>query len=144
MIYYKNVFLNISNSLNSRRVSNAPNPYADMDIQMLARACQEMRPVIATNGNAYYYFVDNYMSLEMIQYLLNVNGVVAYRRYSGYQVFYGGRQAVVRVPIKYLDKHPNARAFMDKVVDARSNAMGTAECAMSKYIDIVQQRMRGK
>lgn len=144
MIYYKNIFLNISNSLNSRQVSNEKNPYSNTDALFLARSCQPVKSVVATNGKKYYYFVDDTLSTRVVQYLLNANGVLAYRRYSGYQIFYGnGTRAIVRVPADYVASHPQANVFINKIIDAQFNQMtALADIDVTKYLENVQNRMR--
>lgn len=145
MIYYKNVFLNISNSLNSRQVSNEKNPYSNTDALFLARSCQPVKSVVATNGKRYYYFVDNDLSADVVQYLLNRNGVLAYRRYSGYELYYGGVRQVVRVPANYVASHPRANVFINKIIDAQLNNMAKlADIDVIKYLENVQNRMRQK
>ncbi len=144
MIYYKNIFLNISNGLNSKCVSNAPNPYADTDAQMLARAFLSGGIVTANNGKRYYYFYDYSLDTKMIQYLLNCNGVLAYRRYSGYQVFCGKRHPVVRVPVEYVKAHKNANAFINKIIDMESKLEYLTSVDLLKYIALVKKRMRQK
>lgn len=143
MIYYKNIFLNISNSLNSRQVSNEKNPHSNTDALFLARSCQPVKSVIATNGKRYYYFVDNDLSADVVQYLLNRNGVLAYRRYSGYELYYGGVRQVVRVPADYVASHPQANVFINKIIDAQFNQMtALADIDVTKYLENVQNRMR--
>ncbi len=80
----------------------------------------------------------------MVQYLVNVNGVLAYRRYSGYQMYSGGRKEVVRVPVEYLDSHPEAKAFIDKVINSRFSAGNSAEFDIPQYIAAVHKRMHEK
>lgn len=144
MIYYKNIILNISNSLNSRRVSNAYNYCSDLDAQVLAHECQVLHSVIARNGKSYYYFIEESLGTSIVQYLLNRNGVLAYRRYSGYQLFYGDLREVVRVPVDYVAKHPNANAFINKIIKEQSNPTPTADIDMPKYIETVRNSMRQK
>lgn len=145
MIYYKNIFLNISNSLNSKQVSNEKNPHSNTDALFLARSCQPVKSVIATNGKGYYYFVDDALSTRVVQYLLNRNGVLAYRRYSGYQLFYGEIREVVRVPADYVASHPQANVFINKIIDAQLNNMAKlADIDVTKYLENVQNRMRQK
>ncbi|MGN0916816.1 MAG: hypothetical protein ACI4NZ_01250 [Candidatus Enterousia sp.] len=143
MIYYKNIFLNISNSLNSRQVSNKKNPYSNTDALFLACSCQTVKSVVATNGKKYYYFVDDALGTRVVQYLLNANGVLAYRRYSGYRVFYRDLREVVRVPADYVASHPQAKVFINKIIDAQFNQItALADIDMSKYLENVQNRMR--
>lgn len=144
MIYYKNILLNISNGLNSRRVSTAANPYADKDAQILACACMSDSPVTASNGQKYYYFCDNILDTNMIQYLLNCNGVLAYRRYSGYLVFYGERRPVVRVPAGYVASHPNADAFIKKIINSESSIRYLTSDEETEYINLLKARMHQK
>jgi len=144
MIYYKNVLLNISNGLNSKRISTAPNPYADTDARMLSHACLSEGIVTASNGKEYYYFADRALNTDMIQYLLNCNGVLAYRRYSGYQLYYGDRRIVVRVPVEYVTSHPIANAFINKVINSKFKGEYINPIETMKFVDLVKKRMHQK
>ncbi len=145
MIYYKNILLSVSNGLNSICVSNAPNPYANKDARMLARVCLSYNPIIASNGKKYYYFCcDYWFDANMIQYLLNCNGVLAYRRYSAYQAFCAKRRMMVRVPLEYLKTHENANAFINKTFDLQSAVDNFTASEMLEYVSHVQKRMRQK
>lgn len=144
MIYYKNMLLSLSNGLNTMRVSQKVNPYQDQDAQLLGMSCNPLSWVRATNGREYYYFWDCAIEPEMVQFLLNKNGVLAFQRYSQYLVPYMGRRLVVRVPVSYVASHPMAQQFIDKVKVVQNNASRRSDINLDKAIVAVQARMKQK
>lgn len=144
MIYYKNVLLSLSNNLNSMRVSQKVNPYQDQDAQLLGTVCNSVSRVFATNGGEYYYFWNSSITPEEVQFLLNQNGVLAFRRYSEYRASYTGRHYLVRVPVSYVTSHPAAKQFIDKIKSFQNNVSERSNMDVATAIAAVQARMKQK
>lgn len=120
MVHYKNIFFNLSNGIMNLPFSTAANPYADSDVLFLARSLLSRTPIVGYNRRKYYYFGNCFTSPEIIRYVLNQNGVLAYRHYSKFQIFGGDRRDAIRVPLWYLYICPTAVDFIKKVREAQA------------------------
>lgn len=116
---------------------------AEQDVKLLSAMCAETHMLTVSSGGQYwYYFPDKVENADVVQYLLERNGVVPTFRMSRYLAGFRNRRPAFRLSHSYLLRHPELYKFVEKIKE-RNYAM-INDVNLQQQLTAVRNQMRQK